>query len=229
MSTKGEQARARLVEIALATAKASACGGDSKLCRCDPAAIGLTDAHGIRRQAGFRDASKGHWCAAGLAAAMAQAGLLVPAPGTQARRGAIALLDWVQWQHAGKGDGPAPWRVDKPPLKIVPRSAPDAQPGDIIAWLQHPPPDPAGWRRGHVAVIVAVDDISLTTVGWNEGPSPGRVMMRRLCRRQEHEQGYWRDCPVCDPDDARQSKSRADTVLWRRPGGLYGIARPVAA
>jgi hypothetical protein len=223
MMSKDEQARARLVEIALQCAAAD----DDDTCPlCDPATV--------RSRASFRDPSKGHWGAAGLTAAMDDAGLVVPAPGTPARRGAIALADFVastgcnvlsrvigqQWVAGTPNDG---------------TFAKQPEPGDIIAWLQHPSPDPAGWRRGHVAVIVAVDDESITTVSWNEGPKPGRVMMRRL----------WRDlnkgCLDCGGMGRRYKPSgvcmacrgegfvaRSSTVPWRRPGGLYGIARPVA-
>jgi hypothetical protein len=201
--TKDEQARARLVEIALDVA-------DGPI-EYNP----MRDPFAMRLRAGFRDPSKGHWCAAGLAAAMEDAGLVVPEPGTPARRGAIALFDFVVATAAPGGlvVGRAGYPDDLAP----------AQPGDIIAWLRHPPPDPAGWRRGHVAVIVAVDDESVTTVGWNEGPSPGRVMMRRL----------WREHVYFEPQEHPHSvhvkkHPRSSTVLWRRLGGLYGIARPVA-
>jgi hypothetical protein len=197
--TKDEQARKRLVEIALHAA-------DGPM-EYNP----LRDAFAIRHRAGFRDPSKGPWSAAGLTAAMEDAGLLVPAPGTPARRRAIALLDWLHERGevvlSCKPDSYGLWHTQEHQ---------QTRPGDIIAWLQHFPPDPAGWRRGHVAVIVAVDDESITTVGWNEGPKPGRVMMRRL----------WRDfarTPLNIPSPL------LNTVLWRRPGGLYGIARPVAA
>lgn len=204
---RDEQARQRLVEFALATAKAAECELQERgWCKCEEDAILLAGADYVRRLAGFKDSSKGHWCAAGLTAAMAQAGLLVPAPGTPARRGAIALLDWV-----ARSPG---LLVARPDADGIPMYFVDAQPGDIIAWLQHPPPDPAGWRRGHVAVIVATDSESITTVGWNEGPRPGRVMLRRLWRKPHYE------VPMVPPQN---------TVLLRRPGGLYGIARPVAA
>lgn len=264
MSTsKDEHARQRLVEIALY--KANGATNDPTI-----------EALHARQRARFRDPSKGSWCAAGLTAAMEDAGLLVPAPGTPARRGAIALLDWV----TPRGDGcrlipGLEWRnVLRWP----------AQPGDIIAWLQHPPP--ASWmfsrrdgrrhafatssslasvcsrvdrdravylqngeqcpdcrwytRKGHVAVIVAVDDKSITTVGWNEGPAPGRVMMRRLWRDHDTRCAacdgtgygggqYEPSDPVCTVCRGRKTVPRSSTVLWRRPGGLYGIARPVAA
>jgi hypothetical protein len=89
-------------------------------------------------------------------------------------------------------------------------------------------------RKGHVAVIVAVDDESITTVGWGEGSKPGRVMMRQLWRDQE------RSCVVCvgfglKGADRKMCRScnglpvpRSSTVLWRFDGGLHGIARPVA-
>jgi hypothetical protein len=209
--TRDEQARARLVEIAHEYARPGSAGMWA----------GMADV--VRARAGFRDPSKGSWSAAGLTAAMEDAGLVVPAPGTPARRGAVALLEFVIDDFEG----------DRIPLDV-------AQPGDIIAWLQHPQPDPAGWRRGHVAVIVAVDAESVTTVGWSEGAAPGRVMMRRLWRTEFHA------CATCDGDgfigspytgernQCRQCKGngrvpRSSTVIWRRPGGIYGIARPVAA
>lgn len=239
--TRDEQARQRLVEIArrevLAEAPDAACVA--------------------RQRAGFRNPSKGSWCAAGLTAAMAQAGLLVPAPGTPARRGAIALLDFVATRpgaRAERADIVAP--VSEMALLSV-------QPGDIIAWKQNQEPEEwivethgdglkhafstatsprsmcgkasrangthgrsymepptrcssCVWetRKGHVALIAITDDLSLTTIGWNEGAAPGRVMMRRLWHKPHYE------VPMVPPQN---------TVLLRRPGGLYGIARPVAA
>jgi hypothetical protein len=223
MMSKDEQARARLVEIAL---------DDEFMWRSlkDPTHMSLIR-QVIRKSAGFKDTTAGSWSAAGLTDAMDRAGLVVPAPGTEARRRSIALLDFVHrdypvWDRArcealcngryGASEG----------MPVLP--------GDIIAWLQHPPPDPAEWRRGHVAVIVAVDDESITTVGWGEGPKPGRVMMRRLWRDQD------KACVVClgfgfTGEDRKMCRScngkpapLSSTVLWRRPGGLYGIARPVA-
>lgn len=217
---RDEQARQRLVEIALTVAH-------------DLHPL-LSSATAVRAAAGFKNPRKGHSCAAGLTAAMDKAGLLVPAPGTSARRGAIALLDFVS-----RGGQCVYDRSEDDGFVNI-----DAQPGDIIAWLQHPPPDPAGWRRGHVALIVKVDEESLTTVGWNEGPSPGRVMLRRLwrsdtkqcdecggsgsiMRRMEQGTGIY-ECEVCRGRKALV-RPRFSTVLLRRPGGLYGIARPVAA
>ena len=86
-------------------------------------------------------------------------------------------------------------------------------------------------------MIVKVDDESITTVGWNEGPSPGRVMMRRLWRDPERKceicggvgcsgDGVVKPCPRCK---GTGRVLRSATVLWRRDGGLRGIARPVAA
>lgn len=255
--TPDEQARARLVEIALREAELW-----PHMSHGTPEAY----AYRTRKLAGFRDPSHGSWCAAGLTAAMDDAGLVVPAPGTPARRGAIALLDFVTVHGA----------VEWP---LISSNREDhiryAQPGDIIAWLQHPPPEEwrqygdvlhafaphaaksmcdlrnrangalsgmgalaipshqttkcsaCSWetRKGHVAVIVAVDDDSLTTVGWNEGPKPGRVIKRRLWRDPE------RRTIVTLPSGAEMERyvPRASTVLWRRPGGLRGIARPVVA
>lgn len=234
---KDDQARQRLVEIALETAAHIPCPG----CRageCNGTEWRpLACAVAVRKLAGFKNPSTGSWCAAGLTAAMDKAGLLVPAPGTPARRGAIALLDFVAERPTlavRRGGMPTP-------LLLLPEWL---APGDIIAWLQHPPPDPAGWRRGHVAVIVKVDDESLTTVGWNEGNAPGRVMMRRLwrsdtkqcgecggsgsvMRRMEHGTGVY-ECEACRGRKVI-ARPRSSTVLWRRPGGLYGIARPVTA
>jgi hypothetical protein len=240
---KDEQARAMLVEIAL---ECAAVGKDGDICPlCDP----LT----ARRRAGFRDPSKGSWGAAGLTAAMEDAELVVPAPGTEARRRSIALLDFV----ASTGSNVLPRVIGQPWASDAPNDgtfAKQPEPGDIIAWLQHPIPssmlqsptayqEAAGWRRGHVAVIVAVDSESITTVGWNEGPAPGRVMMRRLWRAAE------RPCAECDGvgnifrrvdygtgtyecegcrGKAVQTAPLSSTVPWRRHGGLYGIARPVA-
>jgi hypothetical protein len=274
--TRDEQARARLVEIALECAMASDAGDVCPLC----------DASTTRRRAGLRDPSKGSWSAAGLTAAMEDAGLVVPAPGTEARRRAIALLDFVTLSNPWPGV-PRGYRLGDPDK---------AQPGDVIAWLQHPPPDPMDWRlvvasgeshlfrgrdstlsacgavsfadvrkpvisgrvnrcescartmrRGHVAVIVAADDESITTVGWGEGPKPGRVMMRQLWRDPERrcgacfgegrvpvarrgavgqmEPGPTAMCAECN---GVGRVPRSSTVLRRRPGGLYGIARPVA-
>lgn len=211
---RDEQARQRLVEIALKEAETW-----PRLSAYEQE----FERREVRQMADLRDPSKGSWCAAGLTAAMDQAGLVVPAPGTPARRGAIALLDFLHEQRGattvaqrsiGKIIVPDDWQTT-------------IAPGDIIAWLQHPPPDQKGWRRGHVAVIVAVDDDSLTTVGWNEGPSPGRVMLRRLWRDAEHEI----QVPCIHPQCAGcvRTPRAAETVLWRRPGGLYGIARPVAS
>jgi hypothetical protein len=225
---KDEQARAMLVKIAL---ECAAAGKDGDICPlCDP----LT----ARRRAGFRDPSKGSWGAAGLTAAMEDAGLLAPAPGTPARRGAIALADFV----ASTGCNVLPRVIGQQWVAGTPNDgtfAKQPEPGDIIAWLQHPPPDPAGWRRGHVAVIVAVDDESIATVGWGEGPKPGRVMMRQLWRDPERKcegcagvacwtdpkDGLVKPCPTCK---GTGRPPRSSTVLWRCPGGLYGIARPVA-
>jgi hypothetical protein len=151
---------------------------------------------------------------------MEDAGLVVPEPGTSARRGAVALLDFVWQDRAGQ--------LCHYPLE---GQLAHAQPGDIIAWLQHPPgKDPAGWRRGHVAVIVAVDDESITTVGWNEGTAPGRVMKRWLWRDHNHIVRVTctrNGCAGCD-GWAEKTVPRSSTVLKRRPGGLYGVARPVA-
>lgn len=208
--TKDEQARARLVEIALKTASMW------------PHMTVSADAYRekVRTAAGFKNPRKGHWCAAGLTAAMEDAGLVVPAPGTPARRGAVALLDFV-----ARGT-----QSDKSHAIRVHQWLADAQPGDVIAWLQHPPPDPAGWRRGHVAVIVGVDDESITTVGWNEGPSPGAVQKRRLWRDPERKETvtvyHERDD---DSYEITRRVPRSSTVLYRKPTGmLYGIARPVA-
>jgi hypothetical protein len=255
-----ELARQRLVEIALE-------------CAVDPDLV-IANATAVRTRAGFRDPCKGSWSAAGLAAAMEDAGLVAPEPGTQARRQSIALLDFVAAQSGARAE----FAGDS---ALRPGAIRDAKPGDIIAWLQHQVPAAAQWmrpisgpvahlflpnarlsvcgklaresspmpskakdrcsscvwytRQGHVAVIVAVDDESITTVGWGEGPKPGRVMMRRL----------WRDlnkgCLDCGGMGRRYKPSgvcmtcrgegfvaRSSTVLWRRPGGLYGIARPVA-
>jgi hypothetical protein len=209
--TKDEQARARLAEIALeyATQFTELRDRERGLYQCS-----------VRARAGFRDPSKGSWSAAGLTAAMEDAGLVVPAPGTEARRRSIALLDFV-WQDRAGG------LCHYPTEKLVAQ----AQPGDIIAWLQHPPPDPAGWRRGHVAVIVAVDDESLTTVSWGEGPKPGRVMMRRLWRDAKRDcdcMGYGMYGGATCECRGTGTVPRSSTILWRRPGGFYGIARPVA-
>lgn len=255
--TRDDQARQRLVEIALY--KANGATNEPTI-----------EALHARQRARFRDPSKGSWNALGLTAAMEDAGLLVPAPGTPARRGAIALLDFVSQDRAG---GLCHYPSEKQ-IEL-------AQPGDIIAWLQHPPQSWTSWRyvegqshlflgssprsvctlvtremasgprdercppcvwytrQGHAAVIVATDIESITTVGWNEGPSPGRVMMRRLWRDPD------RPCAMCAGSgrhhvktsygdhvawtECRKTEPRSSTVLWRRPGGLYGIARPVAA
>lgn len=224
---RDEQARARLVEIALSIAeqpKCPACYGTGNFmlgtapnaCReCDGSAWRpLADSFKARQRAGMNPC-KGSWCAAGLTAAMEDAGLLVPEPGAPARRGAIALLDFVaglkKWAVIYGEPSNGSYALDR------------CQPGDIIAWLQYPlGKDPAGWRRGHVAAIVAVDDESITTVGWNEGPSPGRVMKRRLWRgdvaKVHTATGKYIAAPV----------PNSSTVLYRRPGGLYGVARPVA-
>lgn len=256
-TSKDEQARQRLVEIALKEAKMWP----------DLSAFEQEfERREVRQMAGFKNPAIGHWCAAGITAAMAQAGLRVPAPGTPARRGAIALLDWVATLPGAVADradviGP-----------VTPMTIALAQPGDIIAWKQNP--DPASWmfnardwlrhafaeaksmqsmcgkmdrasgvylggrkrcsscawgtRKGHVAVIVATDSEYITTVGWNEGPSPGRVMMRRLWRdtskiEWRHGEGEWSRAKFA------REVPRSSTVLWRRDGGLAGIARPVAA
>jgi hypothetical protein len=264
-----KQARARLVEIAIDVAARPKCrdcdGTGNYMLGTAPNACGacdgsawrpMADAFKVRHRAGMNPC-KGPWAAAGITAAMEDAGLLVPSPGTPARRGAIALLDWI----AERGNG---FLVagGRPPDSLSHEFGIEEWrpllPGDIIAWLQHPPPNPAGWRSGHVAVIVAVDDESITTVGWSEGPKPGSVMMRRLWRdanatqrcRTCHGAGcyqtqkgtrkpYVRDGGVHNPpgrviDCGKCRKTgqvavpRSSTVLWRRPGGLYGIARPVA-
>lgn len=263
--TKDEQARARLVEIALEVAR-----------KPDPMVQALADPFTLRQRAGMKDPKRGHWCAAGLTAAMDIAGLVVPAPGTPARRGAVALLDFVWAGDSGLShDRMARW------------SSGDLAPGDVIAWLQNKAP--AEWllgdgqrhafatmtaprsmcgravrsdcfpyatlgrcsscvwetRKGHVALIVAVDDESLTTVGWNEGAAPGRVMKRGLWRDPQRlcdtckgrgilpnttgGMGHtlYADCPECK--HPRGLVPRSSTVLHRKPNGLlYGIARPVA-
>lgn len=239
--TRDEQARARFVEIALS------CAAGWATTRAEAAEAGHPDrsplttherrfeSRFVRVRAGFPGPSTGPWNAAGLTAAMEDAGLVVPDPGTTARREAIALLDFVQRY----GDGVvAPWIVPwmLQEGKIHPLDG--AKPGDIIAWLQHPMPagmrrvpppyqEAAGWHEGsHVAVIVAVDDESITTVGWDEGPAPGRVMKRRLWRTLT--------CVACRHDasckrcDGRGKHEHADTLLHRCDGGLYGVARPVA-
>lgn len=258
-----EQARARLVEIALRAADDSAqrLGFDESLACADT----------VRRRAGFKNQRNGSWCAAGLTAAMEDAELVVPAPGTPARRGAVALLDFVS-----KHGQAIAVKLQTGPQHVV--SIGDPEPGDIIAWLQNK--DPAEWllgdgqrhafatmtaprsmcgravrsdcfpyatlgrcsscvwetRKGHVALIVAVDDESITTVGWNEGSAPGRVMTRRLWRDPE------RKCPRCfglgwHPHSVERcclckgyrKVPRSSTVLYRKPTGMiYGIARPVA-
>jgi hypothetical protein len=237
-----KQARARLVEIATK---------DAALWQRDLSAYEQEfERREARQRAGFPDPAKGHWAAAGITAAMEDAGLLVPSPGTPARRGAIALMDWLHGPLSSSSNATASvvarGHYDKPEdlLSLLP-----PEPGDIIAWLQNPIPsgmrhtpaayqEAAGWRRGHVAVIVAVDDESLTTVGWGEGPKPGRVMMRRLWRDSN------RPCAMCAGSgrhhvktsygdhvawtECRKTEPRSSTVLWRRPGGLYGIARPMA-
>jgi hypothetical protein len=217
MRRERTQARARLVEIALETVTHPMCPA------CTDSRVGcegmewrpLACAVAVRKRAGFRDPSKGSWCAAGLTAAMEDAGLVVPDPGTPARRGAVALLDFVSKNGQAILNRGSHFETT---IDL-------AHPGDIIAWLQHPPPDPAGWRRGHVAVIVAVDDESITTVGWDEGAAPGRVMMRRLWRDPERTEV---NRVVLNRYEKRKVP-RSSTVLWRRPGGLYGVARPVAA
>jgi hypothetical protein len=249
MNTPDGQARARLVEIALGCADT-----------WPERSAGSQEAYrqAARIRAGMKRHINGSWCAAWLTAAMEDAGLVVPPPGTPARREAIALLDFV----AGAGD--------QHRHKVLEW----AQPGDVIVWLQHPPPVAEVWRyqhgwshlflhdkdvsvcgkatralaagpmgehcapcawythQGHVAVIVAVDDESITTVGGNEGPKPGRVMKRRLWRdfaRPCPRCRGWRNghaqCPMCR---GGMIVALTATVLWRRPGGLYGVARPVA-
>lgn len=256
--SKDEQARARLVEIALATAATDVQSGPKIRARM---------AEYVRQRAGFRNPATGSWCAAGLTAAMEDAGLVVPAPGTPARRGAVALLDFVY------DKGEYVWSRHTAAMLSAGQDCPvliEPRPGDIIAWLQNKAPAQPEWRhfptsalahlcpqgathsmcrkhevqhltrvaiaktprcsscvwetrKGHVALIVAVDDESITTVGWNEGAAPGRVMKRKL----------WRDplrtIPVAKVVGRYQRcVRRASTVLYRRPGGLYGIARPVA-
>jgi hypothetical protein len=233
--SKDEQARARLVEIAL---------DDEFMWRSlkDPTHMSLIR-QVIRKSAGFKDTTAGSWSAAGLTDAMDRAGLVVPAPGTEARHRSIALLDWLYGPLLGPSNA-AVFVVacgfhDKPDdlLSLLP-----PEPGNIIAWLQHPIPpgmlqspaayqEAAGWRRGHVAVIVAVDDESLTTVGWGEGPKPGRVMMRRLWRDAKRDcdcMGYGMYGGAICECRGTGTVPRSSTVLWRRAGGLYGVARPVA-
>lgn len=259
--TKDEQARQRLVEIALVAAETPM--RHTGLCRGECVIEPVCVAYAARQRAGFHDPKKGSWCAAGLTAAMEDAGLLVPPPGTPARRGAIALLDFV----AQRGS------VSRTPDAAMAM----ARPGDIIAWLQHPQQPATAWRyvdgqshlflgpsphsvctlvmrqrasgprgqrcsscvwytrQGHVAVIVAVDDDSITTVGWNEGPAPGRVMMRRMwrgmapgCRTCGGHGRRYKPSGICDHCNGEGIEPRSTTVLWRRPGGLYGLARPVA-
>jgi hypothetical protein len=262
-----KQARARLVEIAIDVAARPKCrdsdGTGNYMLGTAPNACGacdgsawrpMADAFKVRHRAGMNPC-KGPWAAAGITAAMEDAGLLVPSPGTPARRRAIALLDFVSQDRAG---GLCHYPIEKQ-IELV-------QPGDIIAWKQNP--DPAEWRligseqhaflkarvasmclvvrreatviakgdrcsscvwetrKGHVAVIVAVDDESITTVGWGEGPKPGRVMMRRLWRNAEQEIPV--PCKHLRCSGCVRLPRSAETVLWRRPGGLYGIARPVA-
>lgn len=259
-----EQARQRLVEIALRCVqhpKCSNCEGVGECSMCHSTGTKpLTIPAEVRRRAGFRDISAGSWCAAGLTAAMEDAGLLVPAPGTPARRGAIALLDFV----ADHGIEVANFEEEHEP-----------QPGDIIAWKQRLSPQEwlgahafatqasahslcgkvhrmqrqkfrdgercssCVWetRKGHVALIVAVDEESLTTVGWNEGPSPGRVMMRRLwrqepgrCHNARWQGGGNYGCPVeCWVCKGTGIVKPSSTVIARKQGMIYGIARPVAA
>lgn len=270
--TKDEQARARLVEVALAAA------GTGDYCEH------LRNTYVVRTKAGFRNPSTGSWCAAGLTAAMEDAGLVVPAPGTPARRGAVALLDWVGEQPGATANRVALGK------HAAQRALEHAQPGDVIAWLQNKAPEEwrhlseaheahafrtaessismcakisrygtfemsrgmkrcssCVWetRKGHVALIVGVAENSIWTVGWNEGAAPGRVIKRQLWRDPEqacvdcYERGSGkilvripntnrtekRTCPSCK---GTGRVPRSSTVLYRRPGGLYGIARPVA-
>lgn len=244
--TKDEQARARLVEFAQGCAS-------TWTERSPDSAEAYRQASRIR--AGMKRHTAGSWCAAGLTAAMEDAGLVVPAPGTPARRGAVALLDFVG-QAQGTERGTLPQWVALPfdvrrgiaTHAGLHASVSNARPGDVIAWLQNKAPEEwlvvdnemhafhridrsmcgklsgqharpgkaarcssCVWetRKGHVALVVAVESWRIGTVGWNEGPSPGRVQMRWLVR-----------------DPAKQPPSK--TVLYRRPGGIYGIARPVA-
>jgi hypothetical protein len=271
-----EHARARLVEIAL---------DDAFMWRSlkDQTHMSLIR-QVIRKSAAIKGNTSSSWCAAGLTDAMDRAGLAVPAPGTPARRGAVALLDFV-FAHATERalrfpDGVKP---ATPVDKILDERIKEGSiaPGDIIAWLQHAPatwlylsggtdryrdgmqhafqkdyqyvldvsmcgkarkapcvrPNPstpgpqcpdcvAATRRGHVAVIVAVDDESITTVGWSEGPKPGSVMMRRLWRDPEHEIPVPCTHPSCS--GCVRMPRPAETVMARKHGLLYGIARPVA-
>lgn len=294
--TRDEQARQRLVEIALRAVEqpeCEACRGQGYVERLYDGMIAdyaceecwglkldpLCLPNVVRSRAGFKNPRAGHWCAAGLTAAMAQAGLLVPAPGTPARRGAIALLDWVAEQPGATANRVALGKT------AAQRALDGAQPGDILAWLQHPrgewrrkPGDELrhafsvsendyrnslcgevnyhdthvagpgksckacawGTRKGHVAVIVATDSESITTVGWSEGPRPGRVMMRRLlrdggacaesaCLASTGVAGLPCRLGYAPRSSCQWYRPRSSTVLWRRPGGLYGIARSVAA
>lgn len=188
--TRDEQARTWLVEIARGCAAAV---GADLMDRCP-----LCDPQMVRAGAGFPDSMSGPWDAAGLAAAMADAGLVVPAAGTEARREAIALLDFVVHVAAGR------LLADRhSPHSEIEAAIATTQPGDIIAWRN---PD-------HVAVIIAVDDDSITIVEWDEGKAPGRVRERRLWRT------HYMAAPRVPPEN---------TVLHHYPGGLHGITRPVA-
>jgi hypothetical protein len=233
-----KQARARLVEIAIDVAARPKCrdcdGTGNYMLGTAPNACGacdgsawrpMADAFKVRHRAGMNPC-KGPWAAAGITAAMEDAGLVVPSLGTPARRQSIALLDFAGRAgviscrvHLGDPHGLKQDDVHKA-VQVW------AEPGDLIAWLQHPPPNPAGWRRGHVAVIVAVDDESITTVGWGEGPAPGRVMKRRLWRDPEHEIPVPCTHPSCS--GCVRMPRPAETVMARKLGLLYGIARPVA-
>lgn len=91
-----------------------------------------------------------NWCAGFAAWCMAAAGLDAPAAGAP-RRGARALVKWLAERNG--------WIV-APGTKADLRAV---RPGDVACWRRVR----IGWRC-HVAIVVAVDERSISVVGGNE-------------------------------------------------------------
>lgn len=154
-----------------------------------------------RRDGGARDVFEGNWCAYGMSRLLERCGFRAPDPGTSARRGARALVRWL-----GEDGGRRVYRETSRSWCETESQALHPlwlmRPGDVIAWWADP--ERKDWR-GHVALYVgpgASDPAKHGLVGANE-------------RLPDGSTGW------------RYSEVTTRELVFRRPGGIYGIARPV--
>lgn len=158
-----------------------------------------------RREGGDPTPTEGNWCAYGMSLLLERCGFRAPPPGTRARRGARALVRWIGEEGGRWVYSPSEWTPAN--LDYVSRDGTlllYLHPGDVIAWWADP--ERKDWR-GHVAMYVGQ--------GANDPSKHGLVGANELLRDGSFG---WRYAEVA---------TRA--LVFRRPGGIYGIARPVLA